>query len=364
MDKYSLHTHNKRFGTNKQCQDYLVQVLWDGKPKCPRCENSSMNYYLKSRKIYKCSKCYKQFSVIQGTIFERTRIPLRTWFLAIYLFTTKKRGISSVQMSKWLGIKQQSAWFLLHRLREAVKDENDIVLNGIVEADETFVGPDVRRDTRLQKLRSEHYAKQEAIHGMTPTKKYNHNRKHGIKSKTGRPKGATKEFMAQKRKEKGNRIPFERHTVILGMTEKNGRIVMKELGHSRKDINQENVFQHLRGHITSDSILITDESSAYVNSSNFFSKHKTVNHDIAYVIKGIHINNIENAWNHLKKVIDGTYFHLSHRHFSRYLNENTYRWNRRNESEKALFESFISFAADKRITYKKLIGKDVNKVAA
>lgn len=367
--KYGLHAHEERFGTEQKCQEYLIHVRWNGRPTCPRCGNEHMNYYLTSRNIYKCSECYKQFSVTQGTIFHRSKIPLKTWFLAIYLFTTKKRGISSIQLGKWLGVKQHTAWFMLHRLREALKEENDIVLGGIVEADETFVGPEIDRDTRLQRLRKMHYEKQNEIHGYERTKRL----KMGEKKKRGRKKGSTKEVLQQKAIERGGkpynsheskREPFERTTAIFGMMERGGRIVMKKLGHSRKCLSKELIYPHLRIHISKDSILITDESSIYFETDTLFKEHLSVNHDIAYVIDGIHINSIENAWMHFDKMIDGTYFHFSKQHFDRYLDENTYRWNRREESELSIFESFIPLVAGSRITYKKLKERKEQKMAA
>src|ERR1700758_1017298 len=132
-----MNMHLARFATDQMCHDYLVQVRWNGRPTCPKCGNDKMNYYINSRKVYKCSSCKKQFSLTKGTIFERSKLPLKTWFLAIYLFTTKKRGVSSYQMAGWLGVKQHTAWYVLQRLRKALENENDIVLSGIVEADET-----------------------------------------------------------------------------------------------------------------------------------------------------------------------------------------------------------------------------------
>ncbi len=345
-------------------------VRWGGLPKCPECGNNHKNYYLSSRNIYKCSECYRQFSVTHGSIFNRSKIPLTKWFLAIYLFTTKKNGLSSVQMAKWLGVKQQTAWFVLHRLREALKNENEILLMGAVEADEAFVGPKVNRDLRLQYARKKHETEQDKIHGPTRRKRL----QAGEKMKRGRKKGTTKEVIEQMAIERGGkpyvsklpseRTPFEKGTVVLGMTEKRGRLVMKKLGMNNKSVNRENVFPLLQKHISAESILVTDQLNLYDTTSELFSQHHTVNHQKGYVINGIHINNIENAWKHLKKMIDGTYAHISHHHFDRYLDENTYRWNRRNEPERVLFESFIPLVDGQVITYEKLKIPRTQNIAA
>ena len=319
-----------------------------------------MNYYLSTRKIFKCSRCKKQFSVIQGTIFENSKIPLTKWFLAIYLITTKKRGISSVQLAKWLDVKQHTAWFLLHRLREASKDANYLTLEGEIEADETFVGPNIGRDTRLQKEQKKHYEEQERIHGMRKEKA---RRVRGFPTKRGRKKGSTKEVLEQKKNEKeikGKRIPFDKHKVIVGFSERKGRIILRKLG-NKTSITKENVSRELLNYVSTKSILFTDEASVYVDIGKQFVDHKSVNHEETYVKnKNIHINNIENVWNHYKRTIDGTYFHYSDQHFDRYLNEFVFRWNHRNESEQSIFDSFIPMIFEKRLDYKTLIKDSPN----
>jgi transposase-like protein len=291
---------------------------------------------------------------------------LTKWFIAIYFFTTNKRGISSVQLSKWIGVTQRTAWFMLHRLREALKEENNIILSGIVEVDETFIGPDIRRDTRLQKLRRLHNEEQDRIHG------------YGVKKRRtiegyrvrGRKKGDTPEMLEQRKKEKeehlkkyGKRKQFERVTVVLGMLERGGRLVMKRLGHSSNTVNREAIFPHLKRHIHRDSTLFTDQHIVYIEAKDMFKWHYSVNHEVGYVVDGIHTNGIENAWKHLKKLLDATYFHVSNRHFDRYLDEYTYRWNKQNESDKVLFESFIPFVINKRLSFNGLKQEEIRLAA-
>lgn len=366
-ETYSLCAHLSKLGTDQACHDYLVNVRWNGKPQCPKCNNNQMNYYLSKRNIYKCSKCYKQFSAIQGTIFHKSKIPLNKWFLAIYLFTVNKRGISSIQLGKFLGIKQQSAWYMLRRLREAMKNEDKIVLNGIVEADETFLTPKIPRDKRLQVAKRIHDAEQDKIHGYSKKKRYN---MEGGKRTRGRKKGTTKEVVEQMKIERDgkpyrstpDKIPFEKGTIVLGMLERNGRIVLKKIGTNRKCITSDNVHYLLKYHISESSVFITDEHSVYEKTSEFFSQHQSVNHQIGYCIDGVHSNGIENVWNHLKRMVLGTYFHFSYSHADGYLNENTYRWNRQKDSEQTLFEDFIPLTIGKKITYKEI--KRDEKLAA
>jgi len=362
--------HNARFATNQACHDHLLQKRWGGKPQCPTCGNDHLIYYLSTRNIYKCSECYKQFSVTQGTIFHKSKIPLTKWFQAIYFFTTMKRGVSSIQLAKWLGIKQHSAWFLLHRLREAMKDENNIILQGIVEADESFFMPKIGRDKRLQIAKSIHDKNQEKLNGLTKSQRY----RLGIKLKRGRKKGTTKEVIEQQKLERdgkpyssktpSQRVPFEQGAVLLGMIEQRGRVVMKVLGPDDRSITRDNIFPLLKKHISANSILHTDQLNLYDTTNEFFAGHFTVNHKKTYCENGVHTNDMENAWKHVKKMIDGTYFHISFHHVKRYISENTYRWNRREQTEREIFEDFFSLVSEKRITYKELKDRKENKLAA
>jgi len=229
--------------------------------------------------------------------------------------------------------------------------------------------PKVSRDKRLQARKFVHEAEQIKLRGHTRHQRL----RAGIKLKPGRKKGTTKEMVEKMRKERNGapykskkpstHVPFEQGTVVFGMIERGGRIVMKKLGTDSRCVTNTNVTNHLRKHIKSDSIFITDESPIYFDADKLFAEHHTVNHQKGFVINGIHNNTVENAWKHLKKMIDGTYFHISFRHFDGYLGENTYRWNRRDDSLRVQFESFLPLVIGKRITYKEMI-KEEDKLAA
>lgn len=369
QEKYGLDKHLVRFSTEKECYDYLFSIKWGAKPKCSSCGNYHMNYYISTRRTYKCSQCYKQFSLTQGTIFEKSRIPLTKWFIAIYFFTTNKRGISSVQLSKWIGVTQRTAWFMLHRLREALKEENNIVLSGIVEADETYIMPKTNRDKRLQAAKIRHDKKQKEINGISNRRR----QKLGMHKKRGRKKGTTKKVIEQMKIARNGKpynskspsiiVPFEQGAVVFGIMERGGKIVMKRIGTDMRCVTKDTVFPILQKHITNGSTLITDQHRIYQDTSNLPFEYLSVNHDIGYVVDGIHTNGIENAWKHLKKFIEGTYFHISKRHFNKYLDEHTYRWNRRKEPEQTLFDSFIPFVVDKRLSFNVLKQEEVRLAA-
>jgi hypothetical protein len=286
-----------------------------------------------------------------------SKIPLTKWFLAIYLFTTSKRGVSSVQFAKLLGAQQRTAWYILQRLREALKEENDVILSGIIEADETFIAPKVIRDKRLQAAKFKHEKEQMRINGYSEAQRV----RLGIKKKGGRKKGETRKILEQRKLENnGNRtykktihVPFEKGVVVFGMIERGGRLFMKKIGTHIRKVTTASILPLLQNHVSKNSVLITDEHRAYQSVSKLFTHH-TINHRSEYVIDDIHTNTIENAWKHLKKMIEGTYFHISYHHSDGYLNENTYRWNRRQESERAIFEDFFPSSIGKKLVYKEL----------
>lgn len=363
-DKYCFREHLVRFDTDQKCHDYLVQVRWNGRPKCPECDNDSMNYYLKSRMIYKCSFCKRQFSVTRGTIFEKSKMPLPKWFEIIYLMMTTKKGMSSCEIARKVGICQKTAWLCMQKLREVLQNENDTILNGIIEADETFIGPNIDRDRRLQVKRTRHNNLQNAKYGFTESKK---RRLRGEPAKQGRKKGSTVGTLAEKKRlkeEQGERQVYERYTVIFGMVERSGKIVLKKLGNSRKDITKTNIYPIFKKQTTRNSILITDDNSTYRKAHVLFSEHHIIIHGQTFVDGEIYTNNIENVWKHLQAFIEKTHIHISNHHYERYINEHTYRWNRRDKSLRALFEDFVPLSIGKTISYETLKAPKVNRMAA
>jgi len=130
----------KKFGDEAKCREFLIQQRWNGQPECPYCGHKKA-YNIENGKRFKCanSACYKKYSVTVGTVFEASNIPLTTWFPAMYIIAAHKKGISSVQLAKDLGVTQKTAWFMLHRIRERLKADNSPLLGSIVESDETYM---------------------------------------------------------------------------------------------------------------------------------------------------------------------------------------------------------------------------------
>jgi transposase-like protein len=268
------------FKDENTCKLFLMKQRWNGKPSCPHCGSAKMPYI--TNRGFKCSDkdCYKKFTVITGTIYENTKIPLRTWFAALYLITAHKKGISSLQLSRDLAITQKTSWFMLHRIREMLKNNTMERFTGIVEADETYMG------------------------GKTSNK---HKWQRDIINKKGT--GTT------------NKIP------VVAVLSREGKVVTKVIEGFKALPALVNPF--IREQVTPNSTLITDGLGTYRLLAGEY-KHEVVNHKNDEYARGIfHTNTIEGYFSHLKRMIIGTYHSVSRKHLQAYCNEMSYRYSTR-----------------------------------
>lgn len=298
------------FKTEEVCMTYWENIRWGNTGiTCPHCEGG--NPY-KTNRGYKCKniECQKKFTAIVGTIFENTKMPLRTWFGAIYLCANHKKGISSLQLGRDLGIHQSSAWFLLHRIRETMKEINIIKLGGegcVVESDITVVGGKVKNMTKS-------------------------------KRKTFR----------------NNKAATDDHkTLVSGYIERGGSI--------RFDVvdPHENEKDLIRKHVDTNSILMTDEAKPYIGVGKEYARHETVKHAMdEYVRDGVwHTNTIEGAFSQFDRMYVGTYHFISSKHMQAYANECAYRYNTRKANITTRFEDTVLKCSGVRLKYDVLIGK-------
>lgn len=315
--------------SEESCVKYLESVIWGGVPKCPRC--NSLNPY-KTKEGWKCSNtsCYKKFTIRYGTIFHRSRIPLRVWLHVMYLFVNDKRGISSEQISEQFYIGQEAAWFMLQRLREMLGNVEDIEmgLNDVVEVDEMNVG---------------------GIDGN----------KHFIKKKKKRKKGQKKKGKVKLTYE--GKV-YKEKTKVIGMVERGLKSEDKKkilrYPKVKMEMIKANSSTECQGFINrnlkDNRTVYTDTHTAYSGLDNQYEHDKVCHSGKQYVKGEVHTNTIENVWSIVKPAMGATYNRVTEKHMNRYLNEYAGRFNTRGMTSIERLEYFIK-RSDCYISYEKLI---------
>jgi transposase-like protein len=295
------------FSDPQRAFDYAVSLRWpDGKVACPRC-NSDKNYFIKTRRIWLCRGCDKQFTIKVGTIFEDSPLGMDKWMAAFWMLCNCKNGISSMEVHRALGITQKSAWFMLQRLRLAMQDDFfGSKLGGEVEVDESFIGGKARNMHLSERKRR-----------ITGT---------GTKDKTA----------------------------VMGILERGGKIRTTVVPNRKKAALQ----GEIRKHVEAGAALYSDALLSYEGLATDYA-HKVVDHAVQYVDGRVHTNGLENFWSLLKRGISGTYVSVEPFHLFRYLDEQTFRYNNRKDmGDSDRFKLAMSNVFGKRLTYSQLIGKD------
>jgi len=289
----------EHFNDEQTCREHFAAFRFRNGEYCPHCGHGKI-YAFNSGKRYRCAACKKDFTIVTGTVFGETKLPLRKWFIAIYLLSTTIKGISSVQLAKHVGVTQKTGWFMDHRLREAIK-QNGGRLFGTVECDETFVGGLERNKHR--KLR-----------------------KHAGTGGTGK-------------------------TPIFGMKSRRGA-VKAQVVHGVSKLNLQPLMEQ---HIVEGEKVYTDSWVAYNNLKGF--RHTVVNHsDGNYVQGDAHTNGIESFWALFKRGYHGVYHWMSRKHMQRYVDEFAFRWNVRPAKQEAVFGNVVECIAESSpLPYKELI---------
>jgi len=297
----------QKFTDDAVCRHWLESQRWDGVPVCAHCGHQGA-YKLGDGKTYKCSskECHKKFTVTKGTVFENTNIPLNTWFAAVYLATAHKKGISSLQLSRDLGITQKTAWFMLHRIRKAFTVNAPEMLENLVEMDETYIGGKAANKTNKQRKK--------------------------LKEGTG----------------------YINKTPVFGILERNGNVIVQPVTEAKGETLMPIITQR----VSADAICVTDGFGGYKDLKNSFKAHEIINHAQNEYSRGIyHTNTIEGFWSLLKRGIYGIYHQVSPKHLHRYCDEFAYRYNSRKLPDNERFSLSLKHI-DGRLTYKKLIGKE------
>lgn len=290
QDFNSLYDLLDYFSSEEICEEYLVSIRWDGEPKCPHCDSKRVGVLQGKTKRYKCYGCRKQFGVKVGTIFHDSKIPLRKWFMAIYLIASTKKGMSSHQLARDLKIHQESAWFVLQRIRETYVPSKRKFTKRTVEVDETYYGG---------KEKNKHKDKK------TPNTQ-------GRSTKT--------------------------KSAIFGVLERDGKVYAVPV----KDTTGKTILPIVESVVAKNSKVYTDEYRPYRSLRKKF-RHDYVKHNQGEYARGkVHTNGIEGFWSQLKRGVSGTYHSVSKKHLERYVNEATFRYNNRQLSGGERFNIVLS----------------------
>ena len=296
------------FNTEQVCIDHLEWLLWDNDmPLSPF--NESSKVYKCANNRYKCKITGKYFNVKTDTIFEDSKIPLRKWFVAIYLLTAHKKGVASVQLSKDISVTQKTAWYMLQRIRKALgyNDNDEDKLSGFVEIDEAYMGGDINKE-------------------------------------------ASKEHLTKL----GNKSKYQRSRVI-GMIQREGEVrtdVMPE------KFTSENVLNRVKDKVNEGAVIFTDAASQYKTLHGKGYLHYSVTHGKKEYVRGqVHTNSIEGYWSLFKRGVFGIYHFTSKKHLNKYLDEFSYRFNTRDYTDSARFDLALCKVHCGRLPYKVLIEK-------
>lgn len=285
-----------------EARERLEKIRWPDGPICPHCGLIGDSYRLNGKAgskkpvrkgVWKCKGCRKQFTVMVGTIFSGSHIPLHKWLMAIYLLCTSKKGMSAHQMHRMLGITYKSAWFLVHRIRYAMSQPPlSNKMKGIIEADETYVGG---------------------------------------KGKGKRGRGA------------------EKKEIVFTLVERDGRIKSTHVA----NVTATNLKGVMREHVDQNSTIMTDEFRSYKGLDKEFENHYTVAHGEKEYVRGIvHTNTAEGYFSLLKRGINGSYHHVSKQHLPFYINEFDFRYNFKNVNDSERTVEAIKGFEGKRLFYR------------
>lgn len=292
----------ERFGDEEQCRKYLELLRWPDGVKCLRCQSDKLSRVYE-RAVFACDPCGYQFSVKVGTIFHDSHLPLTKWFLAVYLMSEAKKGVSAMQLKRTLGVAYQTAWYLCHRIRAAVKDADTSLLNDIVEVDETYIGG---------KAKNMHKADRERrIQGR------------GVVGKA----------------------------MVVGAVQRGGGIRLSV----QKTADRATLHAFIKAHVDGKTeCIMTDTLPAYAGIADENTRHETVNHHLGeYVRDECHTNNAEGVWSLFKRSIVGSYHHVSVKHLDAYLDEFEFRFS--NRSNPYLFrDTMLKLIASSNLEYKEL----------
>jgi hypothetical protein len=300
----------KAFQSDEQCLAYFENRRWPDGVRCVTCGSKEIsritrkvtkNTENKRAQLYQCLEptCKQQFSATTGTIFHDSHLPISKWYMAIALLVDAKKSMSALQLSRHLGVNYRTAWYLAHRIREAMVDADAPKLTGVVEVDETYIGG----------------------------------------------------------KQRGHKSKRKNKDIVIGVRERGGQVRFVHTA----DASTDTIYEVMAKHVSKDAeAIMTDENPAYNFRLTQFRnvRHARIKHkDRVYVKGDVHTNTVESAFSLLKRGLIGSFHQVSIKHLQRYLNEFGYRFNRREDAD--IFEQTVSrMAAGKALPYRKLVERN------
>jgi transposase-like protein len=287
------------FSDEATCVAHFTESRFRNGEYCPHCQHDKI-YKCANGKRYHCAKCKQDFTIRTKTVFGDSKLPLRKWYMAVYLLSTTSKGISSVQLAKHVGVTQKTAWFMAHRIRSAAKQDKG-QLAGQVEADETYIGGKDKN-------------------------------KHAAKRLNGRGRG-----------------PMGK-VAVAGVVERGGKVIAKVV----PNVSSAVLHGLINANVKAGSTVNTDEHRGYWGMKNY--THQIVRHSLReYVVGSVHTNTIESFWALFKRGYHGVYHWMSPKHLQRYVNEFAFRFNRRANEMQGVFSNVVdSIVETPNLPYKTL----------
>lgn len=297
----------KQYSDEEEAWRFFESIRWPNGPICPHCGVVNHAYYLEPkegnrktstgktsyRRVWKCADCREKFSVLVGTVFEDSKIPLSKWLLAFHMMCAGKNGVSALELHRTLGVTYKTAWFMAHRIRYAMNEGPlGTLLTGTVEADETYIGG---------------------------------------KASGKRGRGAA------------NKTP------VVSLVERGGKVRSRVV----TNVTGKNVKEVLQANVSPDATLMTDAYQVYREPGKDFATHEVVDHGKGEYVRGdSHINTVEGFYSQLKRSLDGTHHHVSTEHLHRYVGEFDFRYNSRTVTDGERTVQAVRKAAGKRLQYR------------
>ncbi|MXZ90379.1 MAG: IS1595 family transposase [Chloroflexi bacterium] len=306
--KMSVFELLERVATEGDAVDFLEECRWGDTPRCPRCASTNVARTPPTAPMpWRCPACRKYFNVRTNTVMAQSQIPLKKWCLAIYLFHNSRKGISALQLGRELGLTPKSARFLAMRIREAMTVDLPL-LDGVVEADETYIGGKPRSKHAWQRERD-----REKREAGVPTRQ-----------------------------------------VVMGIRQRDGKVVAFPIDRA----DRYNLQMAIGAHVEPGSTVYTDGHGGYQNMHAY--NHDWVNHSAGEYVHGMaHTNSIESFWALLKRGYTGTFHFFTFKHLHRYVNEFAYRLNAGPGNDFGVIAETVLNMEGKRLTYKQLIGGEI-----